>query len=72
MKKISGKMIALLVAAALVIILLIAGIASYNGLVGMREGVNSKSANIDAMLQRRADLIPNLVNTCLLYTSRGV
>lgn len=69
MKKISGKWIALLVAAALVIILLIAGVGGYNGLVGMREEVDSQSANIDTMLQRRADLIPNLVSTVKGYAA---
>lgn len=35
----------------------------YNGLVSSREAVNGKLANVQSQYQRRADLIPNLVNT---------
>jgi LemA protein len=38
-------------------------IGMYNGLVSTRENVNSKWANVEAQYQRRADLVPNLVNT---------
>lgn len=38
-------------------------ISGYNGLVGQREGVNKTFANLQSQYQRRADLVPNLVNT---------
>jgi LemA protein len=36
---------------------------SYNNLVSLRETTTTKQADIDTYLKRRADLIPNLVNT---------
>jgi LemA protein len=38
-------------------------VGGYNGLVGQRESVNKTFANLQAQYQRRADLVPNLVNT---------
>ncbi len=37
--------------------------SSYNGLISQNETVDSKWAQVDTQLQRRYDLIPNLVNT---------
>lgn len=39
------------------------GCSTYNGLVSKEEEVKSKWANVQTQYQRRADLIPNLVNT---------
>lgn len=36
---------------------------SYNGLVQAEEKINSVWANVESQYQRRADLIPNIVNT---------
>lgn len=53
----------------LVVILIIMLVSGYNGMVSKQETVDSTLANLDVMLQRRADLIPNLVNTVKGYTS---
>lgn len=47
--------------ALLLIVITIAG--GYNGLVTQREDVRKTFANLQVQYQRRADLVPNLVNT---------
>lgn len=54
---------------AVVAILAIWGISSYNGLVTMEEDVNGQWSNVETQYQRRADLIPNLVSTVKGYAS---
>lgn len=51
-----------IIIAAIVFIGLLVG-GAYNSLVGLRENTETKLANVDNQYQRRADLIPNLVNT---------
>ena len=49
-----------------VVVLLLLGMygcSTYNGLVSKDETVNSAWANVQSAYQRRADLIPNIVNT---------
>ncbi len=57
-KKIPYTLIAIV---AVVVILVFTAIGSYNGLATGHESVITAQANIDTTLQRRADLIPNLV-----------
>ena len=54
----------LIVIIAIVAVIAIIGgvcVSNYNALVTARETVDSAEANIDTYLQRRADLIPNIV-----------
>jgi LemA protein len=57
----SGCLIPALVAVGVVVVLVIVLVASYNGLVDKETEVDRSFADLDAQLQRRNDLIPNLV-----------
>ena len=54
---------------AVVAVIVIWAVSMYNGLVTMDESVNSQWANVETQYQRRADLIPNLVNIVKGYAS---
>src|SRR4028119_718489 len=53
----------LLIILGIVVLLLFWGCGSYNGLVGEDETVKNAWNKVQSDYQRRADLIPNLVNT---------
>lgn len=61
MKKILGAILVIAIVLGIVLV------PSYNNLVGMREDVNNQYAQVQTVIQRRADLIPNLVNTVKGY-----
>lgn len=50
-------------------VLVLMSFSSYNGLVGKEENVGKAWGNVESDYQRRADLIPNLVNTVKGYAS---
>lgn len=62
MKK--GSIIILVIVVAIIFFW---GMGSYNGLVTSQENVNTQWANVQNQYQRRADLIPNLVETVKGY-----
>lgn len=66
MKKLLGPIAIIVVLLAIVAILLV---PSYNKFVNLEEDVEQSYAQVENQLQRRLDLIPNLVNTVKGYAS---
>ena len=54
---------------AAIVIMAVMFFSSYNGLVSMNENVTGKWSQVENQLQRRNDLIPNLVNTVKGYAA---
>lgn len=67
--KLSPGWIALIAIGAIVFFGVLWFIGSYNGLVRADETANEKWANVQTAYQRRADLIPNLVETVKAYSN---
>ena len=68
MKKKTGLIV---IAVVLVLVIAVVGgvISTYNGLVEDREAVLTAQSTVETYLQRRADLIPNLVSTVKGYAA---
>lgn len=62
-------MVVLLIVLAIIVLLVIFVIATYNGLIKLRNRVENAWAQIDVQLKRRLDLIPNLVETVKGYAA---
>jgi len=52
---------------AIVAIVVLYGITKYNGFIDLDENVATQWGNVESSYQRRADLIPNIVNTAKGY-----
>lgn len=65
MKKSKSALILILV----VVLVALWGVKAYNNMVSQEEGVSTAWANVQSQYQRRADLIPNLVNTVKGYAA---
>ena len=63
------KKVTIIILVAVVAIIAFWAISGYNSLVGMDENVSNQWANVETQYQRRADLIPNLVNTVKGYAA---
>lgn len=59
----------IIIAIAIVVLLLLFVMTTYNGLVGKRNRVDNAWGQVAVQLQRRYDLIPNLVETVKGYAS---
>jgi len=53
----------LLIILGVIVVIILAAVGSYNGLIGSSQAVDASWAQVQNVYQRRADLIPNLVQT---------
>ncbi len=52
-----------IIALVVIVLVIFSGVGSYNNLVNMNEKIDGNWSQVENQLQRRADLIPNLVST---------
>ncbi len=64
----NSKIVLIIIAVIAVIAIILIG--GYNSIISASEEVENKFSTIDTQLQRRADLIPNLVNTVKGYANQ--
>ncbi len=64
-----SMLLIVLVLLGLAVAVVVWGIGVYNGLINARNAYRNAFAQIDVQLQRRFDLIPNLVETAKAYMS---
>lgn len=57
----------LIILAAVIVFCLIEVVIGYNGLITLRNRVDNQAAQVDVQLKRRAELIPNLIETVKGY-----
>jgi LemA protein len=62
-------MIALWIVLGVIVIIVVALVAVYNGLIARKNHVEEAQSDIDVQLKRRYELIPNLVNTVKGYAA---
>jgi LemA protein len=68
-KKTKKPWVTIAIIAVIILFMFSSGKGAYNGMVTKGEGVNGQWANVENVYQRRADLIPNLVNTVKGYAA---
>lgn len=68
-KKLPTWAIVLISISALLLLLISSFTGTYNKMVSLQENANSKWAQVQNVYQRRADLIPNLVETVKAYAT---
>ena len=61
------KFIPLIVILGVLALTILPLVGQYNKVIGLQEGVDGQWANVENVYQRRADLIPNLVETVKGY-----
>jgi LemA protein len=59
----------MIISLIVILVIVFAIIASYNGLVTLKNRVDEAWSDIDVQLKRRYDLIPNLINTVKGYAA---
>jgi LemA protein len=62
-------MVPIVVLLVVVVLLVLWGVGVFNRLVGLRNGVEASWKQVDVQLQKRYDLIPNLVETVKGYAT---
>ena len=62
-------MVAVIIMIVIVVLVVLVFVAAYNGLVRLRNRIDSAWSQIGVQLERRHDLIPNLIETVKGYAA---